>query len=710
MNTNMKKKTLVASILTIALCFSVIAGATFALFTSESDVNIAVTSGQVKLVATIDESSLATSSLGVEQEAGKFANGGTATFDEDTNLTLTNVTPGDKATFNINVENESNVDIMYKITWTVNKEGLDALEVTSNGEALADLGWTLWQYNKEDEVSAISGEWQDTSAATEYIPYNSNTKTLPVEIELPMGAGNDYQNKEASISFAVEAIQANAVVEEASTEEQILAAIEAGATELTLVNDIELNNALEVVNDIAIDLGGYEIAGNIVVSNNANLKLSNGSVANDDADVSAIELNGGNATLNNVNVSSARHGVRVEGGKLVINGGEYDVKLAASGTTLYAVNVGGASEASELIINSGTFIGPNQTNADNGAAVLVQGNATAIINGGNFSEGTEREQYGFGTVWSWGNLKIRGGTFDEDPSTFVDSAPGYSVINNENGTWTVNFDLASAITGAETSGATVTLPTDVKWGLDKNRDQQNIVKNTSLDLNGNTFEATYSYDLSNNADLTMKNGTYYIPASSSFGKIHVKPSNTAGSEVTFENVHFLNEKFSSSSNWGTDRLEQVVQVGTDYYSDTSVQYAKTVIVFKNCTFDNAQVYFWGTSDKYVQVEAIFENCTFNATTNGAPIDVNNYVKGTITVKNCTFNIKATSSSATAINITTNNNTEVTLIAEGNTFNAEVASGAGVTVNGSFSSIDVIKYGTNTTANITNTTMTGIAVN
>lgn len=698
MNTNMKKKTLVASILTIALCFSVIAGATFALFTSESDVNIAVTSGQVKLVATIDENSLATSSLGVEQEAGKFANGGTATFDEDTNLTLTNVTPGDKATFNINVENESNVDIMYKITWTVNKEGLDALEVTSNGEALADLGWTLWQYNKEDEVSAISGEWQDTSAATEYIPYNSNTKTLPVEIELPMGAGNDYQNKEASISFAVEAIQANAIVEEASTEEQILAAIEAGATELTLANDIELNNALEVVNDIAIDLGGYEIAGNIVVSNNANLKLSNGSVANDDADVSAIQLNGGNATLNNVNVSSARHAVRLEGGELVINGGEYNVDLASTGTR-HAINVGGESTPAKLIINGGTFKGPkNVAGVHNGAAVLVNSNAEAIINGGSFSDGKDTN-YSFCTVWNWGSLEIRGGTFDGDPSAYVPET-NYNITEN-NGTWTVSYNLSAAISGA--NGATVTLPTDVKWN-------SNITSNTSLDLNGKTFEAAYSYELKGNADLAMKNGTYYIPASSSFGKIYVTPSNAEGSEVTFENVHFLNEKFSSSSNWGTDRLEQVVQVGADKFTNSNETCGKTKIVFKNCTFDDAKVYFWGSSDKYVDVDATFENCTFNATTNGYPIEVGNYVKGTIAIKNCTFNIKATSSYAAAIVITTNNTTEVTLSADGNTFNAEVASGAGVSVNGSFSSIDVIKYGTNTTANITNTTMTGIAVN
>lgn len=51
----MKKNIILSSVLTILLCVSLIAGSTFALFTSESSVNIAVTAGNVEVVATIDE-------------------------------------------------------------------------------------------------------------------------------------------------------------------------------------------------------------------------------------------------------------------------------------------------------------------------------------------------------------------------------------------------------------------------------------------------------------------------------------------------------------------------------------------------------------------------------------------------------------------------------------------------------------------------------
>ena len=73
-------KKITSAVLTIVLCLSLIAGSTYALFTSEDSINIAVTSGEVKVVATILEDGMKTYSLEKEQAAGKFANGGTADF------------------------------------------------------------------------------------------------------------------------------------------------------------------------------------------------------------------------------------------------------------------------------------------------------------------------------------------------------------------------------------------------------------------------------------------------------------------------------------------------------------------------------------------------------------------------------------------------------------------------------------------------------
>ena len=180
----MKNKIIISSILTIAMCFSLIAGSTFALFTSESNVNIAVTSGKIDVVATIDETTLATSSLGVAQTAGAFANGGSATLSGDT-LTLDKLTPGDKATFSITVTNNSNVAMQYRFAWTIDGELVDYLTATVDGVAIENgvTPYTTWT--------------------------GANKQTFNVVVALPESVGNGAQNKSASISFKVDAIQGN---------------------------------------------------------------------------------------------------------------------------------------------------------------------------------------------------------------------------------------------------------------------------------------------------------------------------------------------------------------------------------------------------------------------------------------------------------------------------------------------------------------------
>ena len=179
----MKNRIIVSSILTIALCLSMIAGSTFALFTSESKVDIAVTSGTLDVDAVINND-LQLSSLGVAQ-TGTFANGGTATLAGDT-LTLDKLTPGDKATFSITVTNNSNVAMNYRFVWSVEGDLYPFLTATVDGVALVNNStpYTLW----------------DTSV---------NTKTFAVVVELPQGVDNDAQNKTANISFKVEAVQGN---------------------------------------------------------------------------------------------------------------------------------------------------------------------------------------------------------------------------------------------------------------------------------------------------------------------------------------------------------------------------------------------------------------------------------------------------------------------------------------------------------------------
>ena len=112
MKKTIKRNVVVSSILAIMLCVSLIAGSTFALFTSESKVNIAVTSGKVSVVANIDETSVQTKQLyDTEYEDGKDnMYEGVATFNAE-GLTLEKFVPGDGIKFNIVVKNESTVSV-----------------------------------------------------------------------------------------------------------------------------------------------------------------------------------------------------------------------------------------------------------------------------------------------------------------------------------------------------------------------------------------------------------------------------------------------------------------------------------------------------------------------------------------------------------------------------------------------------------------------
>ncbi len=190
----MKKttKVVLSAILTIAMCLSVIGGATFALFTSEAKTDISVTSGTVLVDAEIVD--LATSSMGVAQAPGKFANNGTAVYDEQTGvLTLTNITPGDKVTFNMVVTNNSNVTIQYRVRWIIDGELAEQLAITTTGDATVQSGYSDWTV------------WDIPTDATK-------TKTIPLSVALPAEVGDLYQNKNASITFVVEAVQGNATI------------------------------------------------------------------------------------------------------------------------------------------------------------------------------------------------------------------------------------------------------------------------------------------------------------------------------------------------------------------------------------------------------------------------------------------------------------------------------------------------------------------
>ncbi len=204
-----KKKIIASSILSLAMCASVITGATFALATSNSEVNIAVQAGKVNVTATI--TNLKTYSAqanannsgydevaqteGATETFGSFVNGGTAEIKDGT-LTLDRMIHGDKATFDIVLENKSNINVQYQtVIQTIEDTGLFAgLEVEIDGQSFngftAVADWKFLEENAPVEKS-----------------------TWSCSVSLPIDADSNYQDKFTKLSVSVNAVQGNAIVE-----------------------------------------------------------------------------------------------------------------------------------------------------------------------------------------------------------------------------------------------------------------------------------------------------------------------------------------------------------------------------------------------------------------------------------------------------------------------------------------------------------------
>lgn len=206
----MKKKVLAISVITIMLCVAVIAGATFALFTDNGGVDIAVTSGKVSVSAAVDTNSMTLYSPASVNEKGEvvnadnsasqtaFANGGTAKVDEYGALSLSGLTPGDKAEFQIKITNNSDVNYKQRVSFAL-----------SSGDEVLYAQLLVGVKTQEDgEYSYYTGgytAWESKSAATK-------EETLYVTVELPAYTGNSAKGKQCALSFAVEAVQGNATV------------------------------------------------------------------------------------------------------------------------------------------------------------------------------------------------------------------------------------------------------------------------------------------------------------------------------------------------------------------------------------------------------------------------------------------------------------------------------------------------------------------
>lgn len=276
----MNKKLLATSLLSAAAFAGLAVGGTYALFTSNAEANIAIQTATVKYEAIVRAESLKTYSLGVEQAAGVFENGGTAALSGNS-LTLNNVTPGDKAEFELEIKNASTIKTAYRVRITAD-----------NGEAAPF------------KVTGEAASWVALA------PNTNPAENVKVGVELPVSVGDDYQGKNYALKISVEAVQANGVASVAAAADLNQAIAEGKIIELQ--NDIALTDAIDIQGSPKVDLAGHTLTlpkdKPLMCGVGESIEISNGtlsSVDSTDATDQLLTVTGGTVSVDNVDFEIA---------------------------------------------------------------------------------------------------------------------------------------------------------------------------------------------------------------------------------------------------------------------------------------------------------------------------------------------------------------------------------------------------------------------
>ena len=584
----MKKKVLLTSIATIALCLCLIAGSTFALFTSESKVDISIKAAKVEMTASISDFKLESVQADpngtiVDEFGGKysyverkdtFANGGTAVVTGSV-VTLDKVTPGDKVSFNVEGANTSDVTIQYRYIIEC-IEGLDAL---AEGLVVSINGV---EYNC---LKSYTSTWMTLQ------PGQDITK-IPVSIELPVKAGNEYQSKSAKLRVAIEAVQGNAAT--TNTSEIDLAVSTAEMLAKALKSDVK-NIAVTLANDIEVPVSALSAYGQ--TSGSGEYKLGG-----DSTETISIDLNGHKLTLTTGYMTSI--GAKNDNAIITIKNGSMN---------------GTGNKATTWNINDLTFANCNYVFEnvvfDKEVALTNTGKSTTMknvtINGtGDYyalwisARGQEVEIDGL-TV----NTPGRGIKIDDQ---YVD-APAKVTLSVSNS----KFDTAkkAAIMVKTSAGADITLnnvdiantpdPVHAVWVDEDSDAYSDLVNVTPADSKYKESDvvssATGLADAIANGDelIVVGAGTYTFPSGIKAGTTLV-----CGEDTVFEGLSKLN-------------INGATVIGATFSNPTGTAADQTINgVFKNCTFTGKNGLRWA----YAGDTVVFEDCVFDGSVYGVHFD------------------------------------------------------------------------------------------
>ena len=474
MGKNTTKRSLLASVLALVMCVSMLVGTTFAWFTDTASTGVNKIQAGTLDVQLLDEqgNSLEGQALSWKKAAG-----------HENEAVLWE--PG--CTYNLQsfkIKNNGNLALKYKIVIS---------GIVGDAKLLEAIDFTVTGVDGVTTANALNG-FEGKLAAS------SMTDAITISGHMKESAGNEYQGKSIDgIGITVVATQdtvehdSNGNTYDERAEYPVLAssvsdfrdALSQGNSTIILASDVTVEDGIQmsVKNDASIDFSGNTLKGAVesgsISSSDGptNLVLSDPNNSGEysiDGEIVAHE-GGGYTQLAAITVWKPT--VTIESGKythdnavilcqlqtqdpdavgVVVNGGTFVGKGAAS----VIANVFG-----NVIINNGTFNAYDDGDASGECVYVSSGNSYVpsvttinggtfnadkrvfyvsvntsytqkiVVNGGTFNvaEGGSLIQVSSGNASDY--LTITGGTFNVDPSAYVDTA-NYNVTHSGS-TWTV---------------------------------------------------------------------------------------------------------------------------------------------------------------------------------------------------------------------------------------------------------------------------------
>lgn len=545
---NAKRSVIITAILAIIMCASLVAGATFALFSSSSSVNIAVTSGNVEVTASVVDIQKS-----YVDDKGKTVNGrlfsGDATFDEGAHtVTLSNVLPKDTVEFKVRVVNGSNVAIKYRMVMSVVEDNglFSSLDITLDGEK-------FYGYTSGTKYALLEAGQQIAD--------------IPVVISLPEGA--TCNNTACKLTYKVEAVQGNASVEDFPEVPENTLAVNTTEDVRVLEKAISGENAV-LDKDVVITKAPDTVESRLSIKEPTTLNLNAmiktpdhmGNNSNNfcalivDADTTVnANANGGIKTGEN-----GGYGINVrKGAKLTINGGNY-----YGGGTAVQVQEG------ELTINGGIFAVEPYDNPNYGYNFLLNcidsayKNETAkiIVKGGIFK-----------------NFNPADNTAEGEHTNFV--ADGYTVVSmkdDDSGDTLYIVLPVSEVLNFISQGEEVVLTGDLTISADLATSKEIKVNGSKATINANGKTVANTVDIWNEgtgawslvsaqggAALTVKgNGTFKAKENDCFA-VDVQD----GSELVIEDGTFIGNVHAVYVYEGTAYIKGGFYSVQQKYSDAS---------------------------------------------------------------------------------------------------------------------------------------------